>query len=129
MLDLPSLLIADDDRFMRETLGEVFAERGFTPLLAADGAEAVEILQQTKIHLLLTDYQMPRLTGIEAIQQARAIRHDLPCILMTAHLDQQVREEARRAQVFRALSKPFSHSVLTGAVRDAMRAAYGWESE
>ncbi|MBO0701139.1 MAG: response regulator, partial [Zavarzinella sp.] len=63
-----SILITDDDRGVRETLGELVETRGFCPVLAEDGEHAIEIVHRQPIHLALLDYQMPRLTGLETLQ-------------------------------------------------------------
>ena len=65
------VLIADDDRGTREALGEMLATRGFRIVLAADGGEAVELVQVDLVHLVLFDMHMPRLTGLEAFAVIR----------------------------------------------------------
>ena len=52
-LDMPSMLITDDDRDFRETLGGLFEERGFHTMLAGDGQEAFEIVQRVTVHVVL----------------------------------------------------------------------------
>ena len=79
-----SILITDDDRGVREALGEIVGARGFRPVLAGDGEQAVEIVQHEPIHLALLDYQMPRLTGLETLQLVRQVNALLPAILITA---------------------------------------------
>jgi two-component system, response regulator PdtaR len=59
-----SILIADDDRGTRETLGEMLARRGFRTVLASDGGEAVELVQVDLVHLDLFDIHIPRMTGM-----------------------------------------------------------------
>ncbi len=69
---------------------------------------------------------MPRLTGLETIRRVKLAFADLPCILMTANLDERLAEEARRARVFRVFSKPVPFADLSGSVRLALQQAYGW---
>ena len=122
----PSLLITDDDRDFRETLRQVFAPRGFRTLLAGDGEEALDILHQETVHLLLLDMHMPKLSGLETIREVRQQIGRLPWILMSARMDEMVRSEAEQAQASSVLAKPVSFSDLTGAVRRALFEAYGW---
>lgn len=124
----PSLLIADDDRDFRESLGEVFARRGFRTQLAADGCEAVSILRaDTQIHLLVFDVHMPRLSGLEALVQIRqVIESKLPCILMSAALNEQIVRQAEQLDTTSLLSKPFTLRDITGAVEQIFRQSYGW---
>ena len=122
----PSLLITDDDRDFRETLGGVFAPRGFRTLLACDGEEALAIARRETVHVLLTDMHMPRLSGLETIRRIRLLRSPLPCILFSAGMDELLAEEARREQVFSLLAKPMSFRDITQTVARAMRVIYDW---
>lgn len=126
---VPKLLIADDDRDFRESLSEVFTRRGFSTQLAADGREAVEIVQRcSRLHLVLLDVHMPRLTGIEALGEIRQVVKDsLPCILMSAKFDDQIVQRAESLQTASLLSKPFSLRDVTGTVEQILQSAYGWK--
>ncbi len=119
----PSLLITDDDRAFRETLRDVFQPRGFHTILAADGEEALHIVRQNEIHLVLIDMHMPRLTGMEAISRIRHLRSRLPCILISGQVDDEIRA---RADAFDVLSKPISFHQVTRTVADALRRTYNW---
>ena len=124
----PNLLIADDDRDFRESLSEVFVRRGYQTQLAADGREALEIVQTTEVlHLILLDVHMPRLTGIEALEQIRKNQEDsLPCILMSAKFDAEIINQAEQLDTSSLLSKPFTLRDLTGTVEQILSHAYGW---
>ena len=126
----PKLLIADDDRDFRESLGEVFQRRGFSTALAADGCEAVELVQaSTDVHLILLDFHMPRLTGLEALQKIRSIvQVELPCVLMSAQLNEQIVAEAESLEISSVLSKPFTLKDITGTVERLLNDRYGWTS-
>lgn len=127
--DFPSLLITDDDGAFRETLRSVFAPRGFQTLTAADGDEALEIVEKQPVHLLLTDMHMPRLSGIETIRRIRERRLILPCILLSAGVDDGLLEQARGLQAFSVLPKPVRFAELTGVVCQALRVTYGWQPD
>ncbi len=124
----PKLLIADDDLDFRESLAEVFARRGFSTQLAADGCEAVEIVQSSgDLHLVLLDVHMPRLSGLEALEQIRTLAsRRLPCILMSAKLDEEIVQRAERLETSSMLSKPFKLRDLTCAVEEILRRSYGF---
>jgi CheY-like chemotaxis protein len=122
----PNLLITDDDGAFRETLCSVFAPRGFNTLTACDGAEALEIVRQQSVHVLLTDMHMPRLNGLETIRRIRERHLILPCILLSAGLEDGLMEEARDLLTFTVLRKPVRFAEVTRAVRQALRDTYGW---
>lgn len=130
-LETPSLLITDDDRDFRETLGGVFAPRGFRTLLAADGEEALDVLRREPVHLVMLDMHMPRLSGLETIRRIRQLDLDvaLPCILISAALDDTIEEEARRQHAFSILSKPVRLKDITGIVQQALLQTYNWRPE
>lgn len=126
VLRTPSLLITDDDRDFRETLQSVFEPRGFHTLLAGDGEEAVRIVEQEHVHLALLDMHMPRLSGLEAIRRVKQFQSALPCILLSAGLDDTLAEQALEAEVFSVHRKPISFVELTDVVNQAMRETYNW---
>jgi len=126
MFHAPSLLITDDDRAFRETLQGVFEPEGYRTLLAGDGEEALKIVRREKVHLILLDMHMPRLTGLETLRRVRQFRAILPCILLSADLDDLIVEQARRLRAFSVLAKPITRGQITGVVREALRITYNW---
>ena len=67
----PQLLITDDDRDFRMSLGEALTRRGYRTVLAADGIEALEVIRSQHIHLALLDVHMPRLDGLGMLKSLR----------------------------------------------------------
>ena len=120
-----SILITDDDRGVRETLGEIVEAKGLRPVLAEDGEQAVEIVQHEPIHLVLLDYQMPRLTGLETLQLVRQINHLLPAILITADATRELMSAAFHAHVFSVVPKPVNPHVVLNTVIRALGRVYG----
>lgn len=123
----PSILITDDDHDFRETLCGVFVPRGYRTLLAGDGEEAIRTVLTQEVHLVLMDMHMPRITGVDAIRKVKRFRADLPCILLSAALDEHIVRDAEAARAFSVLPKPVSQKQITAAVEAALRTAYGWE--
>lgn len=125
----PQLLIADDDRDFRESIGEVFSRRGYSTRLAADGVEALKIVQESsRLHLILLDVHMPRLTGLETLERLRLDQlTDIPCILMSARMDEYIVQQAEQLKISSLLTKPFSLKALTMTVESVLRSSYGWE--
>jgi CheY-like chemotaxis protein len=126
LLESPSLLITDDDDDFRETLRAVFEPRGFRTLLAGNGEEALDIVHTQEVHLILLDVHMPRLTGLETLRLVKQFKALLPCILLSAELDEFILEEARREHAFSVLAKPVTLRQLTGVVQQALEWAYNW---
>jgi len=126
MIEAPSLLITDDDAAFRETLQGVFEPQGFRTLLAGDGEEALKIVRTEVVHLVLLDMHMPRLTGLETLRLVKQFKAMLPCIILSADLDEMLIEQARRAHAFSVLRKPVSRRVITGTVSQALEWTYNW---
>ncbi|MBN9118961.1 MAG: response regulator [Planctomycetes bacterium] len=121
-----SILIADDDRGTRETLGEMLAARGFCVKLAADGGEAVELVQVDLVHLVLFDMHMPRLTGLEAFAVIRqTLDRILPAVLMTADATNDLIRQAFAAQVYSVIPKPVNGNVVFHTLERALARVYG----
>jgi CheY-like chemotaxis protein len=123
---IPSLLITDDDCDFRDTLCGLFETRGYRTLAAGDGEQALRIVQREPVHLLLLDMHMPKLTGLETIRRVHLVHAELPCILLSAAMDERLAEEARLARVFSVLSKPVRTSDVTRTVDLALRSVYHW---
>ncbi len=126
MLPTPySLLIADDDRVARETLRDCLEPIGFRTFLACDGEEAVDVIREHRdIHLALMDMHMPRLSGLEALELVRQIKHGLPMILLTADRDDQLMRQALSAHVFSVVAKPINKNLLMYVVSKAIQKFY-----
>lgn len=122
----PAVLITDDDAALRETLRATLEPCGVETMLAGDGLEALEIVRRGPVHVAVFDMHMPRLTGLETMLRLRAMGLHLPCILISARLDESIRAAATRAEAFSLLPKPVSRSALTGSVERALRSCYGW---
>lgn len=126
LVETPSLLITDDDPGFRETLRIVFEPKGIHTLLAGDGEEALEIVRNETVHVVLLDMHMPRLTGLETLRMLKEFRAMLPCILLSAQLDELIVEQAKREHAFSVLSKTLTIGQITGVVRQALQRTYAW---
>lgn len=122
----PAVLITDDDAALRETLRATLEPCGVDTMLAGDGLEALEIMQRDPVHVAVFDMHMPRLTGLEAMLRLRAMGLDLPCILISAKLDERLKAAAGEANVFSLLPKPISRAALTASVQQALKTRYSW---
>ena len=115
-----SILVADDDRGSRDTLAQMLADRGFSTITATSGEEAIEIVRVETIHLVFLDMHMPRMTGLEALQQVRLFNEILPAILVTADATREVIRQALQAHVYSVLPKPVNKSVLLHTLARAL---------
>jgi CheY-like chemotaxis protein len=122
----PSILISDDDAGFRETVRSVFEPQGYHTLMAGDGEEALDIALSQEVHLVLLDMHMPKLTGLETLRRVKQVKWRLPCILLSAGLDESLVQQALLAQAFSVLAKPITSRQLTSTVEQAIKRIYNW---
>jgi CheY-like chemotaxis protein len=120
-----SILITDDDRRCQEALREIMEPEGFRTRLASSGEEALDIVQEEPVHLLLLDVHMPRLTGLETLELVRQFNAVLPCILVTADVDERLMRQAQQARAYSVIPKPVSKNVVLYTVVRALVRFYG----
>lgn len=116
-----SILVTDDDRGSRDTLAQMLRDRGFRTITATGGEEAIEIIQVETIHLVFFDMHMPRMTGLEALQQVRIFNELLPAILVTADATREIIRQALQAHVYSVLPKPVNKSLLLHTLARALK--------
>lgn len=120
-----SILVTDDDKGSRDTLASLLKDRGFSTLTASSGEEAIEIVRAETIHLVCFDLHMPRMTGLEALQQVRLFNELLPAILVTGDANRDVLRQALHAQVYSVIPKPVNKSLLLHTLARALSQVYG----
>ncbi len=97
-----NILIVDDDETLLHLLKRFFIREGFEVVVATDGIEAMEKLKAESPAIVLTDLNIPSLSGIELIQHIRKNRKDTPIVVMTAYP-----EEWSGSEVEACFLKPF----------------------
>lgn len=120
-----SILITDDDTGCREALREIVEPEGYRTVLASSGEEALDIVREEQVHLVLLDMQMPTLTGLETLKLVRQINDVLPCVLVTADATENLIRQALRAHAYSVIAKPVSKNIVLYTVVRALIRAYG----
>ena len=115
------ILVVDDDSDIRQLSTEVLIHSGYVVDAAADGAAAWEALQIKAFNLLITDHNMPRLTGVELVKKLRSARMALPVILATGLPTAELVQNPS-LQLAAMLPKPFSIEELLETVSVVLRA-------
>jgi CheY-like chemotaxis protein len=100
------VLIVDDSRVVRKAVSRLFANAGFTICgEAEDGKQAVEQAKKMRPDLIVLDFSMPIMNGIQAAKTLKRLMPDVPMILYTAHAGAALEEEAYAAGVASVVSK------------------------
>jgi two-component system response regulator AtoC len=115
-----TILIADDESYLRESLRELFAAQGYTVLEAADGTEVMRLLRDSSADTILLDLKMPKLDGISTL---KALKKDpelrrIPVVIVTAFGGSEQTIEGMKAGAYDYVTKPFDpDEVLRTAAR------------
>ena len=112
---VPTVLVVDDDASIRSLLSYVVRHHlaDYEIVAAADGAEALDYLSERAIELVITDHEMPRLSGLELVQIVKAQTPELPVILISGDLLHGIEQQAQDCGVDFFLPKPFFVTQLT----------------
>ena len=127
MFVVPNLLVTDDDKAFRKVVCEGLARRGFRVTEACDGREALDLIEHSQVHVALVDIHMPNVNGLDVIRHLHQRPSSPPCVLMSGELNDEIRREAQRMQVYDVLSKPVRLAQLTTIVSAALTEYYGWQ--
>jgi len=106
-----NILIVDDFVTMRRILKNILRQLGFVKMVEADdGTTALELLKKTHIDLIISDWNMPRMTGLELLKAVRGMEEtkDLPFLMVTAEAQKQHVINAVKAGVSNYVVKPFT---------------------
>lgn len=118
---MATILLVDDNADIRDAIREVLERDQYRVVEAADGHEALQCWRAHQPDLLLTDFWMPRLNGLEVIKAVFAQQPDIPIILMSSGVDAQLRcSILKHFPSVRYLPKPFPNSQLREYVRAAL---------
>ncbi|WP_311487953.1 response regulator transcription factor [uncultured Helcococcus sp.] len=101
------ILIAEDEKNIREGLAEFLTDCGYQIYQTEDGQQGLEIFRNEKIDLALLDIKMPHMTGIELLKEIRKTS-DIPVLFLTAYNDEDYKLQAFSALVDGYIEKPFS---------------------
>jgi chemosensory pili system protein ChpA (sensor histidine kinase/response regulator) len=118
---IPKVLIVDDSPSVRHLTSKVIKNAGMNAVIAKDGLEALEILQNSAElpDAILTDVEMPRMDGYELLASLKkqATLRDIPVIMITSRAGEKHRRKAFDLGVSEYLTKPFEDSVLLGKIK------------
>jgi two-component system response regulator MprA len=117
------LLLADDDRAIREALVRALALEGYDVVQAADGAQALSLIESTQPDLAVLDVMMPNVDGLTVCRVVRAERNRLPILMLTARTETADRVAGLDAGADDYLPKPFDLDELLARVRALLRRA------
>jgi two-component system response regulator HydG len=115
-----NILLVDDHKPFRDSLAKILEGEGMRVFPANDGEEALTILRQEFIHLILTDLKMPKMDGVELLQVAKTIRPEVEVILITGYGTVDTAVTAMKEGAYDYIQKPFKPREILKLVRKAI---------
>ncbi|MCP4106830.1 MAG: sigma-54-dependent Fis family transcriptional regulator, partial [Desulfobacteraceae bacterium] len=117
---METVLIVDDEKNYPLILSAVLDEEGFETMTSNSGREALEILKNSDVDLVLTDMKMPSMDGIELLENIKTGYPGLPVIMMTAYGTVEKAVEAMQKGAYSYILKPFDNNSLVIYVKKAI---------
>ena len=122
MKDKKSLLIVDDD-IAHRTMLRILLDWQYAISEADDGSTAIEKVSKQNFDMILMDIRMPGVSGLEALEQIRSLRPDVPILMMTAYFSDVIADQAKDRGAFGCLGKPFNFEELRQTIQQAVASA------
>lgn len=117
------LLVVEDDKTLREGIGEYLAEFGYTVIEAKDGREAISKFNHD-INLIILDIQIPFVNGLDVLKEIRK-KSKVPVLILTAFSDEEYKIEAFTNLADGYIEKPFSLPVLKARIDSLIKKNFG----
>ncbi len=117
----PVVMFVDDEEHILKSLRRLFRKEGYEILPYSDPKEALEVIKEKEIDVIVSDQRMPGMSGSELLAEAREANPDAVRIMLTGYTDLESAEEAiNKGQVWRFLVKPWNDEDLRVTVRQAV---------
>jgi DNA-binding response OmpR family regulator len=116
----PHILVADDDDGIRELVQLILHSAGFRVTTTGQAADVLKLVAKIRLDVVLLDYWMPTITGLELCRRIRIIDQNTPILICSGVFDQADREAAALAGAQGYLAKPFNADRLIRAVRSVL---------
>ena len=120
---MSTILIIDDSAYSRHLVRQALAEEGYTLLEAANGLEALEILQTHQVDLITLDLIMPGMRGEDLLPKVQSISPHTRCIVLTADIQELTRQELMQKRADAFVHKPINPEQLRQTVRQVLQSA------
>ncbi|GAB7497283.1 MULTISPECIES: sigma-54-dependent transcriptional regulator [Bilophila] len=116
-----TILIVDDEANLLEVLAVALENMGYGTVTAETAEEALAVLEEREVHLVLSDLRLPGLNGRELMEKVKAANPDLPVVIMTAYASLKEAVEIIKEGAFDYTVKPFELDALEATIASALR--------
>ncbi len=119
-MNLPKILLIDDDPVVRSLISNILRKKGYEVILAKEGQEGLEVAKREVPDLVITDYQMPGISGIDVLTQMNEINPKTPVIILTAYGDATLTIKSIQTGAFDFIEKPINPKELLETVKNGL---------
>jgi len=112
----PRLLVVDDDLPVQRAVWRLFRAKGYVVFVAQDGVEALDVVGKSRPDVILLDISMPRLDGLQVLEELRGLPSSPPVLVITAQEGGALAEKAAALGAAGLIAKPFDLECLESAV-------------
>ncbi len=116
----PLVLVVDDEPELCRALGKLLTRNGFRVATAGDGEEALKLLRQEQVHLVLTDLIMPRMGGLDLLKAGKVISPETEFVIISGHGTIETAVDAMKLGAYDFVEKPFTTAITLKTVRQAL---------
>jgi len=116
-----SILVVDDLKSIRLTLGGILEDEGHNVVLAENGYQAIEEVKQTPFDLIFIDIRMPGINGVQTFREIKKINPKAVVIMMTAYSVEDLIKEALEEGAYAVVYKPFDIEKIVSIIESALR--------
>ncbi len=116
-------LVVDDEELIRWSLQSALKNEGFSVDTASDGNEALDMVRKSDYDIVITDFKMPGLNGLELLGKIKEVGKKSKVILISAYLSQSTVKEALEYGAFKCVDKPFGINDFLCIVQEAAASA------
>ena len=116
----PTVLLVDNDPNHSEALAKTLEQAGYRVRTAGDGREALNLLRQEALELVITDLRMPRMSGIDLLRRIQAMSLDVAVVVLTAHGEWTTYLNAMNSGAVDYLNKPARCQDILMTIRKAL---------
>ncbi len=119
---MKTILITDDEKSIRDSVGIILNYEKYNPLYAENGKKALELIENSEhqIDLVILDVKMPEMDGIEVLQEIKKLNKDLPVIMISGHGTIETAVEATKLGAYDFITKPLDRDKLLITIRNAL---------
>ena len=110
---MKTILLVDDSTFTRNSLRKTLLDKGLNILQGSNGMEAIEILKNNSIDLIVTDLNMPEMDGLGLLERLKANNHKIPVLVFTADIQDTTREHCMNLGARDVIHKQFNQKLLS----------------